>query len=148
MFKKIQKVVAGAVVLSAVVMGVPAGAVQAASVDFDKVEIHPVGSAATGKTQVQLGISSGGTAKNSVLIIGKNGTSKIVVKISLQRYGKESKKWSNVKTWDVTSQTAIVSCTKKYDLSKKGTYRCKVTGTITCNGKKETVTATSNNAKY
>ena len=33
MFKKIQKVVAGAVVLSAVVMGVPAGAVQAASVD-------------------------------------------------------------------------------------------------------------------
>lgn len=148
MFKKIQKVVAGAVVLSAVVMGVPAGAVQAASVDFDKVEIHSVGSAATGMTQVQLGISSGGTAKNSVLITGKNGTSKIVVKISLQRYGKESKKWSNVKTWDVTGQTAMVSCTKKYDLSKKGTYRCKVTGTITCNGKNETVTATSNHVKY
>ena len=148
MFKRIQKVVAGAVVLSAVVMGVPAGAVQAASVDFDKVEIHPVGSAATGIASANINISSKGLVKSDVTVYGKGGTSKIVVKISLQRYGKESKKWSNVKTWDVTSQTAMVSCTKKYDLSKKGTYRCKVTGTITCNGKNETVTATSNHAKY
>ena len=53
----------------------------------------------------------------------------------------------NVKTWETSSQTAIVSCSKNYPLSKKGTYRCKIAATVICNGKTEKVSKTSGSVK-
>lgn len=120
----------------------------AKGIDSSVVEIHPVGSVCVGTAQLSFNISDGGVAKSTAVIRGKAGTSKIVMKMFLQKYNSTAKTWSNVQNWETSSQTAICSSAKSYGLKQKGTYRCKVTATVTCNGTAEKVTKISDSIKY
>lgn len=110
--------------------------------------IVSVKSVCVSNARVGFNISSNGNASISAGVIGRANTSKIVMKVKLQKYNSTSKKWNNVKVWDKNSSTSGISFSKTYSLNSKGKYRCKMTATVSCNGTDETVTKTSSSVTY
>lgn len=98
--------------------------------------------------RVGFSISTDGTANMSAGVVGRAKTSKIVMKIKLQKYNSSTKAWKDVKTWNKESAVAAISFSKDYALGSKGRYRCKMIANVYCNGVEETITKTSSDVKY
>lgn len=96
----------------------------------------------------------------SDLSIAGSGSAQIVATISarvcsstemtvyLQRKNTVTGNWMTVCSWNKSSRAATTSFETTYRVSVKGTYRCKVTGTVTKDGKAETVHVVSDNVTY
>ncbi len=95
-----------------------------------------------------LSISSSGVAKINANISGSSSISKIAMTVKLQKYNKSTDTWKKVKSWDKTSSSYSISFSKSYDLTLKGTYRCKITADVTSGGSVETIKFTSSKQVY
>lgn len=92
-----------------------------------------------------LSISSG-TAKCNASLSGKNGTTtKIVVKMTLQK--KTLLWWSEVETWSATYNTYCGTLSKSTTVDS-GTYRVKVVYTVYSGSNSESITDYSSQYKY
>lgn len=111
-------------------------------------QVVSVRSVNVSRARVGFSISSGGNASISSGVIGRAGTSKIVMTVKLQKYNSTTKKWINVKTWNKDTSLSGISFSKTYKLNSKGKYRCKMSATVSCNGSDETVTQTSESVTY
>ena len=107
-----------------------------------------VKSVCVSNARVGFNISANGDANLSAGVIGRAKTSKIAMKVMLQKYDATSKKWNNVKVWNNDSSTSAISFSEKYSLKSNGTYRCKMTASVLCNGTNEMVTKTSSSIKF
>lgn len=110
--------------------------------------IVSVTSVCVSRARIGFDISSGGNASISAGVVGRSGTSQIAMKVKLQKYNSSTKKWNNVKIWSKDSSSSGISFSKTYNLNSKGKYRCKMTATVSCNGRNETVTQTSSSVVY
>ncbi len=72
------------------------------------------------KQDTELGIS-GATAEVKVHVKGTTNTKKISLVAKLQK--KVDGKWKNIETWEKTSDAMMLSFSKTYSLSSKGSYR-------------------------
>ena len=81
---------------------------------------------------------SGSTANVAGSIYSVIGTSKVTIKLELQK--KSGSTYSTIKTWTTTKNARSASLTGSYSISSNQTYRLKATFTATKNGSTETAT--------
>ncbi|MCR5796498.1 MAG: hypothetical protein K6G63_01060 [Eubacterium sp.] len=99
------------------------------------------------KSKVECSITNTGTAKVSA-VVKTVFCSTTKMTLYFQKYSKSKKKWTTIKTCTKTSSRATTILESTYELSKKGTYRVKMTAVVTRNKKTETIRMISNNAKF
>lgn len=81
---------------------------------------------------------TGSTADCGVLIYGKAGTNKIVVKTTLERYNGSG--YSTVKTWEQTVYTGSYTLDSTSGNCVRGDYRLRVNATVyNANGKSDVI---------
>ena len=102
----------------------------------------------TAQMSIGFNISASGTASISSDVIGKIGTTKIKMTITLQKYNSSSKSWTNVNSWEKTSNSTYAAFETSFKLGSKGTFRCKLTSNVWKDGKKETINLTSGTQTY
>lgn len=112
----------------------------------EKVSI--VNSVDNHKINAALSISSGGDADIQVKAKGKTDTSRVVLTVTLQHYNTDANAWMEVYHWMASENYYSASLRKNYHVTKTGSYRLKIKAAMTRSGRTETVTETSNIAKY
>jgi hypothetical protein len=146
MFKKMFQMTMAVVLVS--VFTIPRGSAAAMCTSGSEEVVQYARSTCVLTTNVSLTISDNGVAKIIAGLTGRGATSNIEMKVILQKYNSKTSTWSNVKTWSSSSQSPVLSLSKNYSLTSKGTYRVKLTGTVYCNGESETVSNVSGSEKY
>ena len=119
---------------------------QASSSEYEDYGLNILDSINTHKIKAELNIESS-QAKLSAFVVGKNGTSKVVITMSLEKKSKNNE-WKYVKSWSETSNGKDASMKKNFKLTSKGTYRCMVKAEITKDGLTEISTSISGSRDY
>ncbi len=68
--------------------------------------------------------------------------------VCLQKKNANTSMWTTVKTWKKTSNKASTVFSTSYKLLSRGEYRCMLTGSVTKNGKTDTIYDTSKTVVY
>ncbi len=92
-------------------------------------------------------ISNTGEARVSASVKADIGSSTEMT-VYLQKKNASTGNWATVTSWKKSSKKANTLFETTYRLSKKGTYRAKMSATVKRNGKSETAHATSENVMY
>lgn len=119
---------------------------QALNTEYGDYCLNILDSINTYKIKAELNIKSG-QANLESFVAGKNGTSKVVITMYLEKKGKNDE-WKAVKSWSETSNRKEASMKKTYKLTSKGTYRCLVKAEITKDGLTEISTSVSRSKTY
>lgn len=117
-----------------VAVSVSGGSVSAATMEQTGTDLISIQSVNTASATIGFSISNSGTASITAGVVGKAGTSKIQLIVTLQKYNSSSKSWKKIISWSKTSNSANVSFIKSYKLNSKGTYRCKLSWAVLKNG--------------
>ena len=92
-------------------------------------------------------ISNTGEARVSASVKADIGSSTEMT-VYLQKKNASTGNWTTVTSWKTSSKKANTLFETTYRLSKRGTYRAKMSATVKRNGKSETAHATSENVMY
>ena len=101
-----------------------------------------------GECKLDFDLSSSGCAMIDSYVNAYGNASKIYLCIYLQKYNPNNGMWTTVKTWNKTSYSSLAVFSASYRLPSKGTYRCKMSVSVTRNGNSETVYLTSDSRYY
>lgn len=99
------------------------------------------------KGKADIAILGTGEAKVSASVKTDIGSSTEMT-VYLQKKNATTGNWTTVTSWKTSSKKANTLFETTYRLSKRGTYRAKMSATVKRDGKSETVHATSKTIKY
>jgi len=99
---------------------------------------HPIQPLWSNLQSIALSMSrSNNVVTSSSTVIGEPGTTRITASFTLERW--ENNRYQQVDTWSASSNSAALLNTRTTSNCPAGTYRLRVTVTVTRNGTTETV---------
>lgn len=97
---------------------------------------------------LSLSISASGLATITSRVRGTDSTKRIDQHVNLQRYDSSAGRWVSVKTWTQVDYSTLSSFSTTHSLSKRGKYRCQLSGNVIANGTSESFSKMSSEVTY
>ena len=97
---------------------------------------------------VSLVVSNPGEVAIEAQISAKPGCTDVQMCVCLQKKNANTGMWTNIKTWRPKANGLYAVLNTTYKLLSRGEYRCMLTGSVTKNGKTDTIYDTSKTVVY